>query len=68
MAGKENMVPWPKPKGYDPNDFLLMQRCVDAGFKGVMSGKEENNSVLEYTLMYIYIMYRWRGSLQLQLL
>ena len=38
VAGKENMVPWPKPKGYDPDDFLLMQRCVDAGYKEVMSG------------------------------
>ena len=38
VAGKENMVPWPKPEGYDPADFILMQRCVDAGYEGVMSG------------------------------
>ena len=40
VAGKESgyMVPWPKPKGYDPTDFLLMQRCVDAGYQGVMAG------------------------------
>ena len=37
VAGKGNMVPWPKPEGYDPEDFLLMQRCVDANFDGVMT-------------------------------
>jgi hypothetical protein len=26
----DNMVPWPKPPGYDPEDFLLMQRVIDA--------------------------------------
>jgi hypothetical protein len=26
----DNMVPWPKPPGYDPDDFLLMQRVIDA--------------------------------------
>lgn len=26
----EWMTPWPKPEGYDPDDFLLMQRVVDA--------------------------------------
>ena len=25
VAGKGNMVPWPKPENYDPADFLLMQ-------------------------------------------
>ena len=38
IAGKGNMVPWPKPSGYNPSDFLLMQRCVDTGYAGVMSG------------------------------
>lgn len=37
VAGKPNMVPWPKPEGYDPSDFAIMQRCVDANFKGVMT-------------------------------
>ena len=23
-------MPWPKPAGYDPDDFLLMQRALDA--------------------------------------
>ena len=26
----DNMVPWPKPDGYNPEDFALMQRVVDA--------------------------------------
>ena len=26
----DNMVPWPRPPGYDPEDFLLIQRVVDA--------------------------------------
>jgi hypothetical protein len=26
----DNMVPWPKPAGYDPADFELMQRVIDA--------------------------------------
>jgi hypothetical protein len=37
VAGKPNMIPWPKPDGYDPDDFAIMQRCVDANFKGVMT-------------------------------
>ena len=37
VAGLGNMVPWPKPLNYDPEDFLLMQRCVDANFSGVMT-------------------------------
>ena len=32
IAGRGNMVPWPKPAGYNPDDFLIMQRCVDAGY------------------------------------
>ena len=38
IAGEENMVPWPKPSGYHREDFLIMQRCVDAGYGDVMSG------------------------------
>jgi hypothetical protein len=38
VAAKEHSVPWPKPPGYNPTDFLIMQRCVDAGYEGVMSG------------------------------
>ena len=26
----DNMVPWPKPDGYNPEDFLLIQRVIDA--------------------------------------
>ena len=38
IAGKGNMVPWPKPDGYNPDDFAIMQRCVDAHYSDVMSG------------------------------
>mgnify|MGYP000966999101 CR=1 FL=1 len=26
----DNRVPWPKPPGYDPDDFLLLQRTMEA--------------------------------------
>lgn len=38
IAGKENMIPWPKPDGYDSNDFAIIQRCVEAHYTEVMSG------------------------------
>lgn len=38
IAGKDNMVPWPKPEGYNRKDFAIMQRCVDAHYNSVMSG------------------------------
>ena len=42
----ENMVPWPKPPGYNASDFLIMQRCVDANFNGVMSGPPSTTTIL----------------------
>lgn len=30
ISGDEDRVPWPKPEGYNPDDFLLMQRAIDA--------------------------------------
>ena len=38
VAGEGNMVPWPKPDGYNADDFAIMQRCVDAHYAEVMSG------------------------------
>jgi hypothetical protein len=38
VAGKGNMVPWPKPEGYNPDDFAIMQRCVDENYGDVMTG------------------------------
>ena len=37
VSGDADRIPWPKPAGYDPEDFLLMQRCVDANYHGVMT-------------------------------
>ena len=31
-------VPWPKPPGYNPDDFLIMQRAIEAGDKSPYSG------------------------------
>jgi hypothetical protein len=30
ISGEEDRVPWPKPSHYDPNDFQLLQRAIDA--------------------------------------
>jgi hypothetical protein len=30
ISGDEDRVPWPAPKGYNPDDFELMQRVLDA--------------------------------------
>eukprot|EP00039_Didymoeca_costata_P000628 m.46563 g.46563 ORF g.46563 m.46563 type:complete len:674 (+) comp10386_c0_seq2:163-2184(+) len=30
ISGEESRVPWPKPDGYNPDDFLLLQRALDA--------------------------------------
>ena len=30
ISGEDDRVPWPKPDGYDADDFLLMQRALDA--------------------------------------
>ena len=37
VSGEADRIPWPKPPGYNPEDFLLMQRCVDVNYKGVMT-------------------------------
>ena len=31
ISGDPDRVPWPKPEGYDPKDFLLIQRSLTAG-------------------------------------
>ncbi|NNM30244.1 MAG: FAD-dependent oxidoreductase, partial [Akkermansiaceae bacterium] len=33
----ENRVPWPKPDGYDPQQYELLLRYLQAGWKGVFS-------------------------------
>eukprot|EP00656_Telonema_subtile_P054944 TRINITY_DN8337_c0_g1_i1.p1 TRINITY_DN8337_c0_g1~~TRINITY_DN8337_c0_g1_i1.p1 ORF type:complete len:566 (-),score=115.80 TRINITY_DN8337_c0_g1_i1:77-1774(-) len=40
ISGEDNRVPWPKPDGYDPVDFTLLQRAIDAegGKSNVFSG------------------------------
>ena len=30
VSGEADRVPWPKPDGYDADDFLLLQRTLDA--------------------------------------
>jgi len=30
ISGEEDRVPWPKPAGYNADDFLLMQRALEA--------------------------------------
>ena len=30
VSGETDRVPWPKPDGYDADDFLLLQRALDA--------------------------------------
>eukprot|EP01079_Euglenida_sp_SAG-EU17-18_P002221 gene2221-490_t len=30
ISGDPDRVPWPKPDGYDPEDFLLIQRALEA--------------------------------------
>eukprot|EP00040_Diaphanoeca_grandis_P027150 m.153873 g.153873 ORF g.153873 m.153873 type:complete len:638 (+) comp30857_c1_seq3:113-2026(+) len=30
VSGADDRVPWPKPPGYDADDFLLLQRSLDA--------------------------------------
>jgi hypothetical protein len=30
ISGEANRIPWPKPKNYNENDFLLLQKTIDA--------------------------------------
>lgn len=30
ISGDEDLMPWPRPEKYDPDDFLLIQRALDA--------------------------------------
>ena len=30
ISDGDDMVPWPKPDGYNPDDFTLIQRVLDA--------------------------------------
>ncbi len=30
ISGEDNRIPWYKPPGYDPEDFLLLQRTMEA--------------------------------------
>lgn len=30
ISGEEDRVPWPRPDGYNPDDFELMQRAIEA--------------------------------------
>ena len=30
VSGEESRIPWPKPANYDSDDFMLLQRAVDA--------------------------------------
>nr|WP_197167961.1 FAD-dependent oxidoreductase [Neorhodopirellula pilleata] len=33
----DNLLPWPKPEGYDPAVYEIMIRCFDAGWKDVFN-------------------------------
>lgn len=30
ISGEDNRIPWPRPENYKPDDFLLLQRAIDA--------------------------------------
>lgn len=30
VSGDPDRIPWPQPPGYNPDDFLLIQRALDA--------------------------------------
>ncbi|WP_315850848.1 FAD-dependent oxidoreductase [Blastopirellula marina] len=36
-TAQDNMVPFPKPEGYDPNDYALLARYLAGGWKGVFN-------------------------------
>ncbi len=50
-TAKDNQVPFPKPEGYDPNQYALLARYLKGGWKGVFNkfdpapnGKTDTNN------------------------